>query len=101
MTMMQLKKRKAKVNSLLFGILSVALYAAVFSYADELISYIAKGGVRAVIPVAMVFVFSWVHGTFASNVWTALGIEAAKKAQRKEVEKPAQKTTTARATVNA
>ena len=74
---------------------------AVFSYPDEIVSYVAKGGIRAVIPVAMVFAFSWIHGTFASNVWTAMGIEAAKKAQQKHVEKPAQKTTMARATVNA
>ena len=87
MSAMQARKNKAKVSAILFGAASIALFAAVFAYADPITALFARGGVYAVLPVATVFLFSWVHGSFAGNVWTALGIEAAKKRPAKAVEK--------------
>jgi len=87
MTMMQTKRRKAGINTLAFGAGSAVLYAAVYAYADPITAYIAKGGAAGLVSVAAVFLFSWVHGSFASNLWTTLGIEAGRKGQRKTAEK--------------
>ena len=46
-----------------------------------------KGGLYALLPVAAVFVFSYVHGNFASYVWTSLGIEASNKTAIKQIRK--------------
>ena len=63
------------------GVASAALYAAVFTNTAAVMKYFTKGGVYAALPIATVFVFSFVHGSFASNLWSLLGIEAAKKTQ--------------------
>jgi hypothetical protein len=63
------------------GIASAALYAAVFSHSGTVMKYFTKGGFYAALPIVTVFVFSFVHGAFASNLWSLLGIEATKKVQ--------------------
>ncbi|QJT10321.1 hypothetical protein [Oceanidesulfovibrio marinus] len=94
------KKKRARNRAMLYGIVSVALYTAVFTNSDLVMKYFAKGGVFAILPVAAVFVFSYVHGTFASNFWTAVGVEGnSKKLVRKEA--PAEKRPSSRPRVNA
>ena len=43
--------------------------------------YFTKGGIFAALPIVTVFAFSFVHASFASNLWSLLGIEATKKVQ--------------------
>ncbi len=76
---MAAKKSKPVGKTIMFGIATVALYAAVFTNADTLMKYFTRGGWYAALPIATVFVFSYVHGTFAGSLWSALGIEARKK----------------------
>ena len=72
------------------GLGAAALYAAVFLNADLVMKYFTRGGWYAALPVATVFVFSFVHGAFASNLWSLLGIEATKKVQpRVSTDRPA------------
>lgn len=64
------------------GLAAAALYAAVFLNTDTVMKYYTKGAWYAALPVATVFIFSFVHGAFASTFWSLLGIEATtKKAQ--------------------
>jgi len=70
------KKGKPVGKTICYGILSAALYAAVFSYSDVVLQLFTKGGVYAALPIATVFVFSFAYGAFASNLWSVLGIEA-------------------------
>ncbi|MGE0084389.1 MAG: hypothetical protein AB7S75_08205 [Desulfococcaceae bacterium] len=62
-----------------YGLISAALYAAVFSNADTVMQYFTKGGVYAALPIVTVFVFSFAHAAFAGSLWSLLGIEAVKK----------------------
>jgi hypothetical protein len=71
------KKRHVK-NCLLFGALTVGVYAAVFANQDLVMKYFTKGGLYALLPVAVVFAVSYVHGNFTSAFWSALGIEGSK-----------------------
>jgi hypothetical protein len=85
------KKSKLVGKTIMFGLGTVALYAAVFTNADAIMKYFTRGGWYAALPIATVFVFSFVHGAFASNLWSALGIEARKKESlQKTVEKVVQ-----------
>jgi hypothetical protein len=70
------KRKKLIGKTLLYGAISAALYAAVFSQAGTIVEFFARGGVYAALPIATVFVFSFAHGAFASNLWSALGVEA-------------------------
>jgi hypothetical protein len=80
-------RARAVKRSLLFGALSTGLYAAIFFKADVVNAYFCKGGAYCLLPVATVFLFSYVHGSLASNVWTALGIVASGKTATKTVRK--------------
>ncbi len=86
--------RKAKPwgKTIVFGALAAALYGVLFSQASTVMSYFTRGGWYAALPLTTVFVFSFVHGAFANYLWSALGIEAIKRAQpRTAARKPAQR----------
>lgn len=83
------KRRKALRNAIGFGVLTAALYAAVFFNQGTVMTYFTKGGMYAALPVLTAFIFSFAHGAFTGNFWSAVGIEASKKATR--VELPATK----------
>jgi len=61
------------------GLATAALYAAVFLNSGSVMKYFTRGGWYAALPIATVFVFSFVHGAFAHHVWEVLGIRAPKK----------------------
>ena len=71
-------KKKALGSAILFGIFSIGLYALLFAKQDLVNATFGMGGAYALLPIATAFVFSYVHGSFTGNFWTALGIEAAK-----------------------
>jgi len=62
-----------------YGLITAALYGSVFWNADAVMSYFTKGGFYAALPVATVFLFSFAHGAFASNLWSLMGIKPMKK----------------------
>lgn len=84
LTMSERTRRRNGVRSIVFGIASVALYAAVFTHSDLITNLSAKGGLYAVVPVITVFLFSYIHGSFTGAFWSALGIEASKGAAAKK-----------------
>ena len=71
-------KKKALVSAVILGVLSIGLYALLFIKQDLVNANFGKGGAFALLPIATAFLFSFVHGSFTGNFWTALGIEAAK-----------------------
>lgn len=99
---MEIHKKKPIAKLIAYGLASCALYAMVFVYETSLTEYFTKGGLYTVLPIATVFLFSWIHGTFAGTMWTVLGIDAAtKKSTVADAAKaPARKDTRPRATVS-
>lgn len=69
------------VKTLAYGAASLALYAALFVHADQFLEWArrTRDGEKwlALVPVAVAFVFSWVHGAFTGCFWEALGLRAA------------------------
>ncbi len=64
------------IKTLIFGALSGCLYYAVFSHLDWVTTTYTKGGWHTIYPVGTALVFSFIHGAFASNLLSLLGIEA-------------------------
>jgi hypothetical protein len=73
------KEKKLAGKTAIYGAITAILYAVVFSHASTVMEYFARGGYYAALPVATVFVFSFAHGAFAHNLWSALGVEAVTK----------------------
>ena len=95
----EMTRKQALVKMIGFGAVSAALYGAIFYHANAITEMFSRGGMYAAGPIATVFLISYVHGGFASNLWSALGIEAkrpAKTAQPTKTRRPE-----VRATLNA
>ena len=71
------RKRHVK-NCFIFGALTAGVYAAIFANQELVMTYFTKGGIYALLPVAVVFAVSYAHGNFTSSFWSALGIEGSK-----------------------
>ena len=76
-------KRKPVGKMVITGIASIILYALLLSNQGLINSNFTRGGLYALLPIAVAFIFSFVHGTFTGNFWSVLGIEAAKKKEGK------------------
>jgi hypothetical protein len=81
----QQKRMRALKGTVIFGLLTAAVYAAIFLNSGQVMEYFTKGGAYALLPVGTAFLVSFAHGAFTSNFWSALGIEASKKATRVEM----------------
>lgn len=83
------RRRKALKATIMYGALTTAMFLAIFLNQDTVMTYFTKGGIYAALPVLTAFAFSFAHGAFTGNFWSAMGIEASKKVTR--VELPATK----------
>ena len=87
-------KTKPVGKTIVFGLLTAIFYGAFFTYGDTITAYFAQGSFWAAGPIATVFAVSYLHGEFAGNLWTCLGISAVRKDVRKTVQatkRPAQR----------
>ena len=72
------KSRKPYLAAVAFGILSLAAYLFLFSNHEWVMNNYTAGGWHFVLPVGTALIFSFIHGAFASNLISSLGIEAKK-----------------------
>ena len=72
-------KQRPYLKTALYGAVSIALYAALLTRQELINTTFARGGLIAVLPIAMAFVFSFVHGNFTGCFWSSCGVEASKK----------------------
>jgi hypothetical protein len=86
----EVSRSKLVGKTIALGLGTAAFYAAVFLNTGTVMHYFTKGGVFAALPIATVFLVSFVHGAFAHNLWACLGIEASKqKVQPRVAPRPA------------
>jgi len=66
-----------------YGIVVVVLYTLLLTQQEFINTNFSKGGWYALLPIITAFVFSFAHGKFTGNFWSALGIEPSKKTKIK------------------
>jgi hypothetical protein len=69
---------KALARTVALGVGSAVLYLALYLLAGQIVERSAQGGWMFVIPVAIAFLFSMVHGAFTGHFWDVLGFKAKK-----------------------
>jgi hypothetical protein len=60
------------------GIASLVLYALLFGNEQMVIELTRQGKWTFIVPIAIAFVFSFVHGAFTGQFWDVLGVKAKK-----------------------
>jgi hypothetical protein len=72
------------VRLLLYGGLSLSLYALIYLYEQEIMHWSTKGGWYFIIPVMLAFLFSFFHGGLARYFWEALGVRARNRESKEQ-----------------
>jgi len=75
---MSQKKKKPYMQTIIFGVISLASYIILFSNEGLVTDTYTKGGYYAAFPIVTAFWFSFIHGAFGSNLLSVLGLEAKK-----------------------
>ncbi len=71
-------KSKPYLKTIIFGTMSISAYVLLFTNEKLVTEIFTMGGWRWVYPVGAAFFFSFIHGAFASNLLSSLGLEAKK-----------------------
>ncbi|MHB1013837.1 MAG: hypothetical protein ACYC2W_00970 [Desulfurivibrionaceae bacterium] len=71
-------KNKPYLKTIIFGTMSISAYVLLFTNEKLVTEIFTMGGWRWVYPVGAAFFFSFIHGAFASNLLSSLGLEAKK-----------------------
>ena len=71
-------KKKPYAGMVIFGAISLSGYIALITHQGWVNENFTLGGWHAVYPVVTALIFSFIHGAFASNLLSVLGIEAKK-----------------------
>lgn len=69
---------KQVTRAALFGLVSVVLYFLLYLFEDSILEFTSQGGWYFIAPVAIAFLFSFIHGNFTAHFWEVLGIKAKK-----------------------
>jgi hypothetical protein len=72
------EKSRPYLKTLFFGCISISAYILLFKNEQLVTDVFTMGGWRWVYPVGAAFFFSFIHGAFASNLLSSLGLEAKK-----------------------
>jgi len=71
-------KPKPYLKTVIFGAMSISAYILLFTNEKMVTEVFTMGGWRWVYPVGAAFFFSFIHGAFASNLLSSIGLEAKK-----------------------
>lgn len=71
-------KSKPYLKTIIFGSMSLSAYYMLFTNEKLVTQVFTAGGWHWVFPVGAAFFFSFIHGAFASNLLSTIGLEAKK-----------------------
>jgi hypothetical protein len=69
-------RKRALNKTLFYGSVSIALYFLLYRYNEPILHYSREGHWYFILPIAIAFVFSIVHGNFTGQFWEQFGIKA-------------------------
>ncbi len=58
------------------GLVSLVLYVLLFTNADAILTLSLQKGWGFIVPIAIAFLFSFVHGAFTGGFWDMMGLKA-------------------------
>lgn len=67
---------RALVQTLVYGAISIALYFCLYLFADPILQLSRQGHWYFAVPIAIAFLFSFVHGNFTGQFWDLFGVKA-------------------------
>ncbi|MDW7771753.1 MAG: hypothetical protein SCH71_02580 [Desulfobulbaceae bacterium] len=70
--------KKPFIPMLAFGALSLTGYIFLINNQQLVMDTFTRGGINTVWPIGTAFLFSFIHGAFASNLLSYMGLEAKK-----------------------
>jgi len=65
-------------KALAFGAITLVLYGCLFVMERQILELSTRGGWYFLVPVAIAFAISFVHGSFTGYFWDLLGVKARK-----------------------
>ena len=71
-------RKKPVLPMIIFGAMSLLLYITLLLKQEWVMDVFTKGGIYTIWPLGTAMAFSFIHGAFASNFLSVLGIEAKK-----------------------
>ena len=72
------EKKNLFLRTLVFSSISILVYILLFENEDWVTTNYTMGSIYAVFPVGTAFLFALIHGAFASNLLSVLGLAAKK-----------------------
>ncbi|MBI5120681.1 MAG: hypothetical protein HZA67_06725 [Rhodospirillales bacterium] len=64
------------LRTILLGVVSLVLYIILFSNENAVLEISMAKGWGFLVPIAIAFLFSFVHGAFTGGFWDMLGLKA-------------------------
>jgi len=74
----KIAKKKPVIPMIFFGAVSLSGYLILMSNQQWVTETFTKGGINTAWPICTALAFSFIHGAFASNFLSVLGLEAKK-----------------------
>lgn len=68
--------QRVLIQTLVYGTISIALYFCLYLFADTILETSRQGRWYFILPIAIAFVFSFIHGNFTGQFWDLFGIKA-------------------------
>ena len=73
---MSIETRGVLIRTLIYGVISITLYTLLYIFEENILELTKAGRWNFIIPMAIAFVFSIVHGNFTGQFWDLFGIKA-------------------------
>jgi len=70
------KNTGAMIQTVSLGLFSLVLYFLLYYFNEPILDLSKQGGWYFIVFIAIAFLFSLVHGAFASHFWDFLGVKA-------------------------
>lgn len=68
--------QRVLIQTLVYGAISIGLYFCLYLFANDILELSRQGHWNFIVPIAIAFVFSWIHGNFTGQFWDLFGVKA-------------------------
>ena len=69
-------RNRAIHQILVYGTISITLYFCLYLFEKQIIELSRQGEWYFIVPIAIAFLFSFVHGHFTGQFWDIIGVKA-------------------------